>query len=166
MREASTAALHPARCSRRGARGKMAASHLMKETEMPDSELYKKGAAKRRQLMGDAAVEAAAKGVYADPVMQKFLDVATENVFGALWTRPGLDDKTRALICVISDTCTGREPELALHLRMALRQGWTEDELTEVLLHLSGYIGVPIIRESMLLASRVFKEYRAETGKA
>jgi 4-carboxymuconolactone decarboxylase len=138
----------------------------MKETEMPDSELYKKGAAKRRQLMGDAAVEAAAKGVYADPVMQKFLDVATENVFGALWTRPGLDDKTRALICVISDTCTGREPELALHLRMALRQGWTEDELTEVLLHLSGYIGVPIIRESMLLASRVFKEYRAETGKA
>jgi len=42
----------------------------------------------------------------------------------------GLDLKTRALICVISDTCTGREPELALHLRMALRQGWSEDELT------------------------------------
>jgi len=134
---------------------------------MPErSELYQKGAAKRRQLMGDAAVEASAKGIYSDPVMQKFIDVAIENVFGALWTRPGLDDKTRALICVISDTCTGREPELALHLRMALRQGWTEDELTEVLLRLSGYIGVPIIRESMLLASRVFKEYRAETGKA
>jgi 4-carboxymuconolactone decarboxylase len=134
---------------------------------MPErSELYQKGAAKRRQLMGDAAVEASSKGIYSDPVMQKFIDVAIENVFGALWTRPGLDDKIRALICVVSDTCTGREPELALHLRMALRQGWTEDELTEVLLHLSGYIGVPIIRESMLLASRVFKEYRAETGKA
>ena len=128
------------------------------------SELYQKGAAKRRQLMGDAAVEASSKGVYADPVMQKFLDVAIENVFGALWTRPGLDDKTRALVCVISDTCTGREPELALHLRMALRQGWSEDELIEVLLHLSGYIGVPIIRECMMLASKVFKEYRAETG--
>src|SRR5438876_414140 len=85
------------------------------------SELHKAGAAKRRQLMGDAAVEASAKGIYSDPVMQKFIDVATETVFGALWTRPGLDDKTRALICVISDTCTGREPELALHLRMALR---------------------------------------------
>ena len=133
---------------------------------MPESELYKKGAAKRRALMGDAAVEASAKGVYSDPVMKKFIDVAIENVFGALWTRPGLDDKTRALICVVSDTCTGREPELALHLRMALRQGWTKDELTEVLLHLSGYIGVPIIRESMMVASRVFKEYRAETGKA
>jgi 4-carboxymuconolactone decarboxylase len=133
---------------------------------MAESELYRKGMNKRRQLMGDAAVEAAARGVYSDPVMQKFLDVAVENVFGNLWTRPGLDDKTRALICVVSDTCTGREPELALHLRMALRQGWSEEELTEVLLHLSGYIGVPIIRECMLLASRVFKEHRAEAGKA
>ena len=131
---------------------------------MAESELYRKGAAMRRQLMGDAAVEQAARGVYSDPVMQKFLDVATETVFGALWTRPGLDTKTRALVCVISDTCTGREPELALHLRMALRQGWTEDELIEVMLHLSGYIGVPIIRESMMVASKVFKEYRAEKG--
>src|SRR5579863_766766 len=130
------------------------------------SELYEKGMAKRRQLMGEAEVARAAQGVYADPVMQKFLDVAVENVFGALWTRPGLDDKIRALICVVSDTCMGREPELALHLRFALRQGWTEDELTEVLLHLSGYIGVPIIRESMMVASRVFREYREETSKA
>ena len=127
---------------------------------MAKSELYEKGAAMRRHLMGDAAVEAAAKGIYSDPVMQKFIDVATETVFGALWTRPGLDLKTRALICVISDTCMGREPELALHLRMALRQGWTEEELTEVFLHLSGYIGVPIIRESMQVASKIFKEPR------
>ena len=133
---------------------------------MAKSESYEKGAAMRRKLMGDAAVEAASKGIYSDPVMQKFIDVATETVFGALWTRPGLDTKTRALICVISDTCMGREPELALHLRMALRQGWTEEELIEVFLHLSGYIGVPIIRESMQVASKVFKEYKAKTGKA
>src|SRR5215831_9592208 len=125
-----------------------------------DSEGYRKGMAKRRQLMGDGAVEASAKGIYSDPVMKKFIDVATETVFGALWTRPGLDTKTRALICVISDTCMGREPELALHLRMALRQGWTEEELTEALLHLSGYVGVPIIRESLMVASKVFKEPR------
>ena len=127
---------------------------------MAESELYQKGAAMRRKLMGDAAVDAASKGIYSDPVMQKFIEVATETVFGALWARPGLDLKTRALICVISDTCMGREPELALHLRMALRQGWTEEELTEVFLHLSGYIGVPIIRESMQVASKVFKEPR------
>jgi 4-carboxymuconolactone decarboxylase len=47
---------------------------------------------------------------------------------------------------------------------MALRQGWTEDELTEALLHLSGYIGVPIIREAMMAASKIFAEYRAESA--
>jgi len=51
---------------------------------------------------------------------------------------------------------------LGLHLRMALRQGWTEEELTEVLLHLSGYVGVPIIRESMMVASKTFADFRAE----
>ena len=133
---------------------------------MAESELYKKGAALRRQLYGDAAVDKANATTYSDPVMKKFIDVATETVFGALWTRPGLDVKTRALICVVSDAATGREPELGLHLRMALRQGWTEEELTEVLLHLSGYVGVPIIRESMMVASRAFAEFRAERAAA
>jgi 4-carboxymuconolactone decarboxylase len=129
---------------------------------MAESELYQKGAAVRRRLLGDAAVERSAREIYSDPVMKKFIDVATETVFGALWTRPGLDLKTRALVCVVSDAATGREPELGLHLRMALRQGWTEEELTEVLLHLSGYVGVPVIRESMMVASKVFAEFRNE----
>ena len=122
---------------------------------MAESELYRKGAAIRRRLMGDAVVEQLGRTTYGDPVMKKFIDVATETVFG-------LDLKTRALVCVVSDVATGREPELGLHLRMALRQGWTEEELTEVLLHLSGYVGVPIIRESMMEASKVFAEFRAE----
>ena len=129
---------------------------------MADSELYKKGAALRRQLYGDAAVDRANATTYNDPVMKKFIDVATETVFGALWTRPGLDLKTRTLICVISDAATAREPELAIHLRFALRQGWTEDELTEALIHLSGYVGVPVIREAMLVAKKTFAEIRAE----
>ena len=129
---------------------------------MAESELRRKGAAMRRRLLGDAVVERSAREIYSDPVMKKFIDVATETVFGALWTRPGLDLKTRALICVVSDAATGREAELGLHLRMALRQGWTEEELTEVLLHLSGYVGVPIIRESMMVASKAFAEFRAE----
>jgi len=131
---------------------------------MTDSELYRKGAALRRKLYGDAAVDRSNREVYADPVMKKFIDVATETVFGALWTRPGLDLKTRTLVCVVSDAATGREPELAIHLRFALRQGWTEDELIEVLLQLSGYVGVPVIREAMLVAKRVFAEIRAEGG--
>ena len=132
---------------------------------MADSELHKKGSAIRQQLLGDAYVQKVNETTYRDPVMRKFIDVATETVFGALWSRPGLDLKTRTLVCVVSDAATGRDPELAIHLRMALRQGWTEEELTEVLLHLSGYVGVPIIRESMLTASKVFAEVKME-GRA
>jgi 4-carboxymuconolactone decarboxylase len=129
---------------------------------MPKSELHQKGMALRTELLGKDYVERMNKSVYDDPGMQKFRDVAAENVFGALWTRPGLDLKTRTLICVISDAATGRDPELELHIRMARRQGWTEEELTEALIHLSGYIGVPLIREAMLTASKVFKQLREE----
>lgn len=125
---------------------------------MSKSELHDKGMAVRTELLGEDYVKRMNSTTYDDPVMHKFRDIAAENVFGALWTRPGLDLKMRAFICVISDAATGRAPELELHLRMARRQGWTEDELTEALLHLSGYVGVPLIRESMLVASKVFKD--------
>ena len=125
---------------------------------MAESDLYRKGIALRSELMGEAFASSMNSTTYSDPIMQKFRDVAAETVFGALWTRPGLDLKTRALVCVVSDVASGRDPELALHLRMALRQGWTEDELVEVLIHMSGYVGLPLVRESLLTASRVFKE--------
>jgi 4-carboxymuconolactone decarboxylase len=129
---------------------------------MTESELYRKGEAIRRKLRGDADFARNKSGYDRDPVMKKFIDVATETVFGALWARPGLDFKTRTLICVVSDAATGRHPELDIHLRFALKEGWTEDELVEVLLHLSGYVGVPLIREAMLVASKVFAEVKAE----
>jgi len=129
---------------------------------MPESELRIKGREMRRKLLGDAAVERIDKTVYTDPIMGKFAEVTQETIFGTLWTRPGLDLKTRTLICVISDAATGRDPELKLHLRMARNQGWTEDELVEALIHLGGYVGVPLIRESLLVARETFAEMRAE----
>jgi 4-carboxymuconolactone decarboxylase len=131
---------------------------------MANSEWYEKGVQMRRQLYGEAAVERSNAANYNDPVMGKFIDYAQEAVFGGLWTRPGLDLKTRSLICVISDTATGREEELAIHIRFALRQGWTEDELTESILHLAGYVGLPLVRGAMLKAREVFAEIRAEGG--
>ena len=133
---------------------------------MSQSETYRKGSELRRQLLGDAYVERANQATYSDPTMKKFIDLATETVFGALWTRPGLDLKTRTLVCVVTDAATGRFPELAIHVRMALRQGWTEEEITETLLHMSGYVGVPIIRESLLTAKEVFEEHRKESPGA
>ena len=129
---------------------------------MAESDLFQKGQAVRRELLGAAYVDRMAQTLYDDPMMQRFTELTTETVFGALWSRPGLDWKTRALITVVSDVATGRDPELAMHLRVALRQGWTEDELVEVLLHLSGYVGVPLVREAMLTAKRVFAELRED----
>jgi len=124
-----------------------------------------KGREMRRTLLGDAYIARAASTTYSDPLMKKFIDVVGETVFGALWTRPGLDLKTRTLVTVISDASTGREAELAIHLRMARRQGWTEDELSEALLHLLGYVGAPLVRDALLVASKVFAELRAEGVK-
>jgi len=129
---------------------------------MAESENYKKGTEIRSKLMGAAYADKMNKTVYDDPMMQKFGNYAREAVFGMLWSRPGLDLKTRALICVISDTSQARWPELAIHLRMARNQGWTEDELSEALLHLGGYIGLPSVREAMLIAKEVFEEMRKE----
>jgi len=127
---------------------------------MAESETYRRGREVRRQLLGDAYVEKIDRTTYDDPTMRTFIDLATETAFGMVWTRPGLDLKTRTLVCVVSDAATGREPELGIHLRMALRQGWTQEELTEVLLHLSAYVGLPMVREALLAAKKVFAEVK------
>jgi len=128
------------------------------------SELYKKGLEMRKNLRSEAEFQKNASEYAEDPVSQEFIDVVTETVFGGLWSRPGLDIKTRTLICVVSDIATGRYPELEIHLRFALRQGWTERELTETMFHMSGYVGVPLVREATFVAKKVFAEVRAENG--
>jgi 4-carboxymuconolactone decarboxylase len=128
------------------------------------SELYEKGDAVRRELLGDEAYHRNNQN-YTDPIMRAFLDVCTETVFGGLWARPGLDLKTRALICVVSDIAASCEAELAIHLRFALNQGWTRDELTEAMLQLMGYVGAPLVRGAMLVAQRTFAEMDAEKAR-
>jgi 4-carboxymuconolactone decarboxylase len=137
----------------------------MEERQMTKSEVYKRGEAMRRKLRGDKDFERNQASYAKDPVMKKFIDVATESIFGVLWTRPGLDLKTRTLVCVVSDAATGRYPELDIHLRFALKQGWTEEELTEVLLQLIGYVGAPVIRDAMMVASEVFEKVKAEAAE-
>ena len=82
---------------------------------MAVSENYQKGTEIRSKLMGEKYAERMNQSVYDDPIMKKFGDYAREAVFGMLWSRPGLDIKTRALICVISDTAQARWPELTLY---------------------------------------------------
>jgi 4-carboxymuconolactone decarboxylase len=129
---------------------------------MTEKTLREKGGEMRRALMGEAYAGSLETTVYADEGMREFRDLGQEIAFGTVWSRPGLDLKTRTLVCVVSDTATGRTPELAIHLRMALRQGWTERELRETLLHLTVYIGLPLVREALLTARETFAAIRAE----
>jgi 4-carboxymuconolactone decarboxylase len=132
---------------------------------MAENQTRKQGQEIRRRLMGGDIVDEMAATTYDDPMMQEFADYAAEAVFGLLWTRPGLDVKTRALVCVVSDTAMGRWPELALHLRVARRAGWTETELAEALLHMAGYVGLPLVREATLTAKEAFREMREEESE-
>ena len=127
---------------------------------MAQSDAYRTGRETRRELMGDGMVERMAVNVYDDPITETFVDYAIEAVWGLLWSRPGLDMKTRSLISVVTTATQARYTELDMYLRIALRQGWTVDELSKVLLQLAGYVGLPAIREAMITAKDVFVEMR------
>ena len=126
---------------------------------MKGSDLYHQGVALRRKLLGDKRtdeLDAAAQ----DPAMQKFMELTSEVIFGGIWGRPGLDTKTRIFICVITDAATGRTGVLPEHIRMAMNEGWTEEQLTEALLQLVCYVGAPFVRDAMKAAVPVFAEAR------
>ena len=130
---------------------------------MADEDLRAKGRAMRRQLLGEDATDQLDSDLYTDdPIMEKFAELTQEVIFGVLWSRPGLDLKTRSLITVVSDVATGQTGALRLHLRFARRQGWTEDELVETIFHLMGYVGVPLARQALIVAKETFAELRAE----
>jgi 4-carboxymuconolactone decarboxylase len=134
------------------------------KTPKAESSLRAKGRAMRRKLVGAAYADKLDKDLYADPIMEKYGELTQEVLFGTLWTRPGLDIKTRTLITLVSDASTGRTAELKVHLRFARNHGWTEDELVESLLHLFGYVGAPLVREALIAATETFAELRAEAG--
>src|SRR4029078_8002537 len=128
---------------------------VARRQKMAERKNLKRGTEIRRKLMGPAYADRMSSTVYQDKMMQKFGDYAREAVFGMLWTRAGLDLKTRTLICVISDTAQARWPELAIHLRMARNHGWSENELSEALMHLCGYIGLPSVAQGVLPVMRL-----------
>ena len=129
---------------------------------MADAELRERGRAMRRTLVGDAYADKLDREVYTDPHMEKFAEVTQEVLFAQLWTRPGLDLKIRSLVTAISDVATGSTEALGLHIRFCRIHGWSEDELIECIIHLTGYIGVPLVRKALIVARQMFVEMRAE----
>jgi 3-oxoadipate enol-lactonase/4-carboxymuconolactone decarboxylase len=95
----------------------------------------------RREVLGDEHVDRAVERT--TPETEEFQDFITRYAWGEIWARPGLDRRTRSCITLTALVALNREHELALHIRAALRNGLTRDEIKEVLLQSAVYCGVP-----------------------
>jgi 4-carboxymuconolactone decarboxylase len=126
-----------------------------------ESESYKKGTELRAILMG-SSLSSMDKTASSGFGMQRFSEYARTAIFGNLWQREGLDLKLRTLICVVTDVAMGVEDELVVHIEMALRQGWTEIELVEAILHAGAYVGIPRARQAILTADKTFAKFRTD----
>ena len=104
-------------------------------------ERYEQGMRVRREVHGDEHVDAAT--ARATDLTREFQELLTRYAWGEIWTRPGLPRRTRSLVTLGMMIALNRPDELRLHLRAALRNGVTRDEITEVLLHSAIYCGVP-----------------------
>jgi 4-carboxymuconolactone decarboxylase len=117
---------------------------------------YDDGMRVRREVLGDEHVDAAAERT--TEFTREFQDLITRYAWGEVWTRPGLDRRTRSCMTLIALVALGRHEELALHVRAALRNGLTPDEIKEVLLHSAIYCGVPAANSAFAIAQRVLDE--------
>jgi 4-carboxymuconolactone decarboxylase len=110
----------------------------------------------RREVLGDAHVDRAIEDT--TPFTADFQDFITRYAWGDIWARPGLDRKTRSCITLAALVALGRDRELAMHVRAALRNGLTADEIKEVLLHTAVYAGVPAANAAFAIAQQVLEE--------
>lgn len=129
-----------------------------------ESETYKAGLAMRREVLGAQYVDDAL--AQADDFTRPLQEYLTEHAWGAVWTRPGLDKKTRSMLNLAMLTALNRPHELRLHLKGALRNGVTHDEIREIFLQCGVYCGAPAALESFKLAREVFREVTAADGGA
>ena len=117
---------------------------------------YDKGLEIRREVLGDEYVDAALAGQ--DEFTAPFQDFITRYAWGDVWSRPGLDRRTRSCITVALLAALGRDRELAIHIRGALRNGVSPDELREVLIHTAIYAGAPAANSAFAVAQEVLAE--------
>ena len=123
---------------------------------MSDVDRHDQGMQLRRAVLGDEHVDKAVGGTTA--FTEDFQDLITRYAWGEIWTRSGLDRRTRSAITMTALVARGHYDELALHVRAALRNGLTPDEIAEVLLHSAIYCGVPAANSAFKVAQRVLEE--------
>jgi 4-carboxymuconolactone decarboxylase len=110
----------------------------------------------RREVLGDEHVDAAAART--TDFTADFQDLITRYAWGEIWTRPGLDRRTRSCMTLIALVALNRMDELGMHVRSARRNGLTKEEIKEVLLHSAIYCGVPAANAAFAIAQQVLDD--------
>ena len=117
---------------------------------------YERGMRVRREVLGDEHVDRAVERTTEQTAA--FQDFITRYAWGEIWSRPGLDRRTRSAVTLAALTALGRFDELELHIRAARRNGMTDDEIGEVLLQCAVYCGVPAANNAVHVFQRVTEE--------
>ena len=132
-------------------------------TKQSDSELFKQGLAVRSEVLGADYVKKSLES--ADEFMMAFQNITTEMCWGYAWTRPGLDKRTRSIVNLAMLTALSKPNELKLHVRGALTNGLTVEEIKEILLHATVYCGIPAGLEAFKAAHEALKAEGALPAK-
>ena len=119
-------------------------------------EQHDRGMEVRREVLGDEHVDGAVERT--TEFTKDFQDMITRYAWGEIWTRPGLDRRTRSAITLTALIARGNFEELPMHLRAARRNGLSDDEIKEVLLQSAIYCGVPAANNAFAIATRVLEE--------
>jgi 3-oxoadipate enol-lactonase/4-carboxymuconolactone decarboxylase len=121
---------------------------------LSDAQRYEQGMDVRRAVLGDAHVDRAVAGTV--PLTADFQDLITRYAWGDIWSRPGLARRERSVAVLTALIALGHHEELAMHLRAAIRNGLTQDEIIEVILQSAIYCGVPAANTAFRIAKDVF----------
>jgi 4-carboxymuconolactone decarboxylase len=124
------------------------------------SELFEKGLKVRREVLGAEYVDASIS--QADDFSRPLQELVTEYCWGKVWSRPGLDRKTRSLLNLAMLTALNRPHEVKLHVRGALNNGCSKNDIMEVLLQATIYCGVPAAMDSLRGAKEIFQEVESK----
>jgi 4-carboxymuconolactone decarboxylase len=119
-------------------------------------EVHEQGMKVRREVLGDAHVDRAEAGK--DEFTADFQDFITRYAWGDVWSRPGLDRRTRSVATLAALVALRAENEIAMHVRAALRNGLSAEEIKEVILHTALYAGLPAANAAFAIAQKVIAE--------
>jgi len=128
----------------------------MDDPAMDDTERARRGMTVRREVLGDEHVDRAVAGT--TPFTAPFQDFITRYAWGDIWSRPGLSRAERSLVTLAVLAAMQHEHELAMHVKAALRNGLTPEQIQEVLLQVAVYAGVPVANRAFPVAQRAIEQ--------